>query len=158
MRCPPDVSSILATLLTVDDHLATGSPVSPILSFYAFYDMWHDIAQIAAAAGFVITVYMDDVTISGIAVPERFMWEIRRRICKAGLNYHKERRYVKGRAEITGVILRGGKTLLPNRQHKKAHELRQQLRPTLDPETKIQMERRLAGLLSQRRQVERPDI
>jgi len=156
MKCQPDVAAILASLLTVNDHLATGSPVSPILSFYAFYDMWHDLAQVTAAAGFSITVYMDDVTVSGIAVPERFMWEIRRRIYKAGLHYHKERRFVNGRAEVTGVILRGGKTLLPNRQHKKAHELRQHLRPTLEPETKLRMERRLAGLLSQRRQVEHP--
>jgi hypothetical protein len=158
MKCQPDVSAILASLLTVDGHLATGSPVSPILSFYAFYDMWHDIAQIAAAAGFVITVYMDDVTVSGIAVPERAMWEIRRRIYKAGLHYHKERRFVKGRAEITGVIVRDGKTLLPNRQHKKAHELRNQLRSTRDAETKLRMERRLTGLLSQRKQVESPSI
>jgi hypothetical protein len=156
MKCQPDVSSILASLLTVDDHLATGSPVSPILSFYAFYDMWHELAQVAAAAGFIITVYMDDVTVSGVAVPERFMWKIRRRIYKAGLHYHKERRFLNGRAEVTGVILRGGKTLLPNRQHKKAHELRQHLQPTLEPETKLRMERRLAGLLSQRRQVEHP--
>jgi hypothetical protein len=156
MKCQPDVSSILASLLTVDDHLATGSPVSPILSFYAFYDMWHDLAQVASAAGFRITVYIDDVTVSGIAVPERFMWEIRRRIYKAGLRYHKERRFVNGRAEVTGVILHGGKTLLPNRQHKKAHELRQHLRPTLEPEIKLRIKRRLAGLLSQRRQVEHP--
>jgi hypothetical protein len=154
MRCESDVASILAALLTVDDHLATGSPVSPILSFYAFYDMWHDIARVAAVGGFIITVYMDDVTVSGIAVPNRFMWEIHRRIFSAGLRYHKERRFTKGHAEVTGIILCGGKTLLPNRQHKKAHDLREQLRSTLDAGTKLQMERRLAGLLSQRRQVE----
>ena len=36
MECSMDVSVMLARLLTVDGHLATGSTVSPILSFYAF--------------------------------------------------------------------------------------------------------------------------
>lgn len=45
MRCPPDVAAVLAYLLTIDGHVATGSPVSPILSFYAFYDMWQQVAR-----------------------------------------------------------------------------------------------------------------
>ncbi len=65
MRCSPDVAAILANLLTVDGMLATGSTVSPILSFFAFYDMWFAIGRIAKDAGCVLTVYMDDVTLSG---------------------------------------------------------------------------------------------
>jgi hypothetical protein len=77
MRCSGDVASILAQLLTVDGHLATGSTVSPILAFFAFYDMWLEIAQIAKMAGCTLTVYMDDMTISGEQVPDRVMWESR---------------------------------------------------------------------------------
>lgn len=154
MRCEPDVAAILSSLLTVDDHLAVGSSVSPILSFYAFYDMWQEINEIAAEAGITITVYMDDITFSGPSVPEHFMWKVRQRIYRSGLRYHKERRFTNGRAEVTGVIIRDGKMLLPNRQHKKAHELRELLRATLDSEEKAKLERRLTGLLSQRKQVE----
>jgi hypothetical protein len=154
MKCSPDVAAMLASLLTVDGHLATGSSVSPILSFYAFYDMWQAIAQLSRDRGFTITVYMDDITLSGVAVPEHFMWEIRKRIHSTGLRYHKQRRFVGGIAEVTGVVLRDGKTLLPNRQHKKAHEIRDRLRSTSDFEEKTKLERQLAGLLSQRNQVE----
>ena len=71
MRCSPDVASILAQLLTVDAHLATGSTVSPIPSFYAFYDMWLAIAMIAKEARCVLTADMDDATIPRAAPPER---------------------------------------------------------------------------------------
>jgi hypothetical protein len=63
MRCSEDVASILAQLLTVDEHLATGSTVSPILSFYAFFDMWTEIARIAKEAGCRLSLYVDDMTI-----------------------------------------------------------------------------------------------
>jgi hypothetical protein len=154
MHCAPDVSAILARLLTVNDHLATGSPASPILSFYAFYDMWQNIANLSAQHGFVMTVYMDDITLSGETIPERYMWEIRKAIVNAGLRYHKERRFIGETAEVTGVVLRSGEMLLPNRQHRKAHALREQLRNVVDLEEKIKAERQLRGLLSQRHQVE----
>jgi hypothetical protein len=44
---------------------------------------------------------------------------------------------------------------LPDRAlHEKAHDLQQQIQSTLDADTKLQMEGRLVGLLTQRRQVE----
>ncbi|MCA6120852.1 hypothetical protein J6500_02890 [Bradyrhizobium sp. WSM 1704] len=37
----------------------------------------------------------------------------------AGLRYHKENLYVERPAEITGVIVDGGKLMPPHRQHKR---------------------------------------
>ena len=95
MRCSTDVASVLAQLLTVEEHsatnvrhLATGSTVSPILSFFAFYDMWHNIAEIAKAAGCTLSVYMDDITLSGDVVSEGVVWAIRKQIHSRGLLYH----------------------------------------------------------------------
>lgn len=62
MHCNTDVASILAKLLTANGSLATGSTVSPILSFYAFRDMWLAIADLAYKADCKFSVYMDDVT------------------------------------------------------------------------------------------------
>lgn len=157
MECSSDVSAILASLLSVDDDcLATGSPASPILSFYAFYDVWQNVARIAKEHGLTITLYMDDLTLSGIMVPERYVWQIRKAIYRSGLRYHKERRYSNGLAEITGVILRDGQAKLPNRQHLKAHEVRERLRSELSLDETFNLERRLVGLSAQRRQVEAP--
>ncbi len=102
MRCSPDVAVILGQLLTADGHLTTGSTVSPIMSFFAFYDMWLAIAQIAKDAGCVLTVYMDDITISCDRIPGKVVWAIKQEIHRRGLNYHKERRYTRGIGEVTG--------------------------------------------------------
>ena len=109
MQCSKDVASTLAKLLTASGKLATGSTVSPILSFYAFYDMWLKIANLAHGANCKLTVYMDDVTISGDSIPESLMWQIRQQLHNRGLKYHKERHYQHGIAEITGVIVRDKK-------------------------------------------------
>ena len=154
MRCSADVASILAQLLTADGHLATGSTVSPILSFFAFYDMWHAIAQIAKEAGCVLTVYMDDITISGEHVPDRVMWEIKKRIDRCQLEYHKERRYRAGVGEVTGSLLKNGQLLVPNRQLKKAYETRKALSAAADPDELRRLAAVLRGLDQQRKQVE----
>ena len=156
MECNTDVSIILARLLTVHDRLATGSTASPILSFYAFYDMWQCIAAHADAAGCILTVYMDDVTLSGDIVPDRLMWAVRQEIHKRGLVYHKEKRFQTGIAEITGVLLRDGKAMIPNRQYLKAFRLRADLRAATSSEEAGWINCRLTGLIAQRRQIEVP--
>ena len=154
MRCSKDVASVLAKLLTVDGCLATGSTVSPILSFYAFYDMWLEIALVAKAAACILTVYIDDITVSGDAVPERLAWEIRKQIFSRGLRYHKERHYVGNSAEVTGTVLKEGKMLVPNRQLRKAYDARVDIAAATNREETMKLTARLRGLNDQRRQVE----
>jgi len=154
MECSSDVSIILARLLTVEGHLATGSQVSPILSFFAFYDMWNNIAELVQQAGCILSVYMDDVTVSGPSVSDSLMWDIKRQIHSRGLRYHKQKKFIGGVAEVTGVLLRDGRAMIPNRQHRKAHMLRVQLSETIDVEEAVLLSQRLDGLKSQRKQIE----
>jgi hypothetical protein len=154
MRCSSDVASILAQLLTVDGHLATGSTVSPILSFFAFYDMWLAIARIAKEAGCVLTVYMDDIAISGGNVPDLVMWEIKKQIHRRGLKYHKERCYTRGVGEVTGSLIKNGKLLVPNRQLKKAYDTRIAMAAATDADEMQRLTTVLRGLGQQREQVE----
>ena len=154
MQCERDVASILADMLTVSGHAATGSPVSPILCFFAYYDMWHEIAQLGAANGCKVTVYQDDLTISGSIVPEWLIWEVRKIIDRFGLIYHKERRFTGGIGQITGVVVRDGRTVVPNRQRKRAYEIVVALRDMPEGDDKTAAKRTLGGLRAQRRQVE----
>jgi uncharacterized membrane protein YccF (DUF307 family) len=156
MLCSLDVSAVLAQLLTADAVLATGSTVSPILSFFAFYDMWLAIGKIAQGANCIITVYMDDVTLSGESVPNSLIWEIKKKIHSRGLRYHKERHYQGSFAEITGIVLRQGKMMVPNRQLKKAFDTRRSIDAALSEEEVAPLNSRLRGLIVQRRQVEAP--
>ena len=153
MECSPDVADILAKLLTVNGHLATGSTVSPILSFFAFYNMWLKIAEIAKSAGCKMSVYIDDITLSGRAVPERVVWEIKKQVHSRGLTYHKEKRYFEI-GEVTGAIIGRNRMRGPNRQHKKAYVLRGELARATDPAEIARLGAVLKGLREQRRQVE----
>lgn len=153
MRCSPDVASILAKLLTVEGHLATGSTVSPILSFYAFFDMWHSINDAVRAANCSFTVYMDDITLSGDRITPAVKWEVKRRLHARGLEFHKEKRSRGGILEVTGVVHRAGGLTVPNRQLRKAHELRQQLAATTNMKEAAILHGRLTGLRSNRMQV-----
>lgn len=154
LQCERDVASILGRLLTVNGHLATGSPVSPILSFFSFYDMWNEISRLTLENGCKLSVYIDDITISGNVVPDWLLWEIKKQIHARGLVYHKERNFFNGVAEITGVIVDEEGLSLPNRQHQKSHLLRKKLYQETNEENRITISLSLKGLETQRKQVE----
>jgi hypothetical protein len=119
MQCEPDVAAVLAKLATYRQHLATGSPLSPIMAYFAYFDVWEGVAQIARQANCVLTVYIDDVTISGQIVRASVLWDVKRAIHRAGLRYHKAKTYIDQPAEVTGVIIRDGTLCPPNRQKRK---------------------------------------
>lgn len=135
LRCPPDVATILARIACCDDHLATGSPLSPILAYYAHIDVWEEVARLASAHDCNLSIYIDDVTVSGIRVPGTLLWEIKKVIHASGLRYHKEKRAVDRPCEVTGVVLRAGRLCVPNRQHKKLREARRQKDRNPDPKS-----------------------
>ena len=124
--CPRDVATILARIACCGENLATGSPLSPILAYYAHVDVWEEVARLAAAHDCKLSIYIDDVTISGCHVPGTLIWEIKRVIYASGLRYHKEKRAVDRPCEVTGVVLRAGRLCVPNRQHRKLRLARRQ--------------------------------
>lgn len=153
MECAPDVSAILAKIICRNGRLPTGSPLSSIAAFYAFSEMWDHISAIALKYGCVLTVYMDDLTISGPKVSGEALWEIKQAIHRAGLQYHKEHVYRAQPAIVTGVVIRDGKLLLPNRQHRKCHDTRQLV--SSDTDNLEEHHRRLAGLMAYRQQIQK---
>lgn len=153
MGCSPDVAMVLTRLCTFEGHLPTGSPLSPIMSYLAHVDMWRRVAAIANETGCALTIYIDDVTISAEKVPEWVMWAIKKEIYKTGLRYHKEKHYRDGWGEVTGVVLKGGSALLPNRQHLKIHESRKALVSSATDEEREAVLRRLKGLTTQAQQI-----
>ncbi|WP_339035592.1 hypothetical protein WHZ78_29455 [Bradyrhizobium symbiodeficiens] len=112
---------------TYRERLPTGSPLSPFLAFFAYCDTWEKIASIARAHGLTLTVYVDDVTLSGRRVPRSVIWEIEKIIYSSGLRCHKGKAYFDRPAEITGVIVDRERLLAPQRQHKKLHQAKLRL-------------------------------
>lgn len=158
MQCSPDVASILTKLLTFKDHLPTGSPSSPLIAYFAYVDMWDEINEIVENANCKLSLYIDDVTISGQNVSEKLIWEVKKKIYSNDLsvNKSKEKRYSgKQPRQVTGVILTAkGEMKLPNRQHLKMYKVRKLLKKTNDPETKDNLTQKLQGLESQAKQIE----
>ncbi|CAN7602464.1 reverse transcriptase family protein [Rhizobium sp. LjRoot30] len=153
MHCERDIAATLAKLACYKEHLPTGSPLSPIMAYFAHYDVWEAIAEICKRHDYRLTVYIDDVTISGMSVSPVVMFDIKRAIHGAGLRYHKEKTYIDRPAEVTGVIIDGNRLLVPNRQLKKVAVAKQLMRdkPARDVEEKLQES--LLGLQGQIRQI-----
>lgn len=129
MQCSRDVAAIIRGIVTRKGSLPQGSPCSPILAYLCYIDMWEEISRVVDDSGCILSVYADDLTISGTMVPERAIWEIKKLLYKHGHNYQvaKERSKRERPVEITGVILRPDRLNSPNRQHKKLHELRREM-------------------------------
>jgi retron-type reverse transcriptase len=155
MKCENDIAAILTSIATYCGHLPTGSPLSPIMAFFAHYDVWQNISDICSREGYILTVYIDDVTISGRSVSASVLWEIKREIHKSGLRYHKEKIYIDRPAEITGVIVNGKSLSPPHRQFKKLNQIRSALKQPLAKQVEVKFNEQLAGLNGQIAQITR---
>ncbi|HEX8366150.1 MAG TPA: reverse transcriptase family protein [Allosphingosinicella sp.] len=152
MQCERDIAGLLAKLACYKGHLPTGSPLSPIIAYFAYYDLWHRISAFCKERGYTFTVYIDDVTISGTRVPRSDIWLVRRMIYGAGLRYHKQKTFIDRPPEVTGVILLGERLAAPFRQHKKMREAEAAL-STAHEGDRHELLGRLAGIRGQIRQI-----
>jgi retron-type reverse transcriptase len=156
MKCSEDVAGILTKITTFKDHLPTGSPSSPILSYFSHLDMWESIEEIVKQNNCNLTVYIDDVTISGDHVSDQLIWQIKSQFCIHGLSSSKkkERSYFnKSSCEVTGIIIKQGELKVPNRQHLKIYQARQKINLEIEPEERKKLTQKLIGLESQIKQV-----
>lgn len=72
LKCSPDVSGVLTKLTTLRNSMPTGSPLSPLLSLHASKGMLDKIYELTQLLNLTFTCYIDDLTISGVAIP-RFL-------------------------------------------------------------------------------------
>lgn len=156
MECSSDVAAILRGLVSRNGSLPQGSPCSPILAYLSYIDMWGEVAKIVRASGCRLSVYADDLTISGSVVPEQAIWRIKQTLYKHGHRYKvsKERSKHLKPVEITGVILIRNCLLAPNRQHMKLHAVRQELGKARSSKRRATLQAQLKGRIAQMRQIE----
>ena len=151
MQCRRDVAGLLTDLTTFNGRLPTGSPLSPILAYFSFHDMWAGIEAFCHSKGYVLTVYIDDVTVSGLKVPAADLWVIKGMIKRYGLEYHKEKTFIDRPAEISGGIVSGGRLSAPHREDLMRQGASEQLRIAGDPDGKLRS--RIGGLHGQISQI-----
>lgn len=152
LGCSSDLAGLLTKLSTYRGHLPTGSPLSPILAFFAYHDVWGRIATLCAAKGHTLTIYVDDLTVSGVRVSDADLWLVKRELHRARLHYHKEKVFRDRPAEVTGVIVGHEQVAPPNRQRLKLHTIRRDI-CALEGDAHTDAMRRIAGLKAQLGQI-----
>lgn len=157
LQCSPDVSGILAKLLTVDGHLATGSSASPILSYYVNKDMFDELGAAARARNVTMTCYIDDVFFSGEHVSRKLLFDVQKIIRQHGYSSHKQkaRYYSPGEVKvITGVAVTATGIRLPQRRHKAIHDGLVLLAEAKDDTDRLEQLDRLVGRLYEASQID----
>lgn len=147
LDCPRDVAGILTFLTTKDEALPQGSPASPILAYFAYSEMWSEIDQIAKSADNKLTVYVDDVTLSGNVVKGETVHAIKQVLRRHGhrTKDNKEASRKGTAALVTGVVVRRGTLLLPNVQQANRHKRRLEAETAPDDEARLKAEASVAG-------------
>lgn len=64
LKTAPDIAKILTDIVTHNTRVPTGCPTSQIVAFYAYYDMFAEVYEIAKGFGCCFTLYVDDMTFS----------------------------------------------------------------------------------------------
>jgi hypothetical protein len=156
MRCSPDVTALLVKLVSLNGCLPQGAPCSPILAYYCNRPMWLAIEDSVKKGNCKLSLYADDLTISGDIVRKKMIWDIKKIVHGSGLRFKssKEHSLIHSPADITGVIVKAEGTHLPNRQFKKLVDLKRQRAVAQNPSDKAKLEKQIAGRIAQRRQVE----
>ncbi len=84
------------------------------------------------------------------------IWQVKQIVHRSGLRLKPEKgaSLISGPANITGVIVRGEQTFLPNRQLKALAKSKQERRLAGTPETRQRLDSQIARRKAQRAQVE----
>lgn len=155
-ECAIDVAHRLADVCCYRQaYLPTGSPLSGRIAFFAKRRMFDEIAGLVRDADCKMTVYVDDVTVSGAAANKAMLLKIRRIIRRYGLKTQdrKSKTYASGSAKtVTGVIVVGNEVRLPNKRHLNIHLARKSVQVAASDKKK-QAKRVLAGRLQEAQQV-----
>ena len=146
MECAQDVALLLTQITTRYDHLPTGSPASPIVAFWANKTMWDEVYEICKRHDLKMSLYMDDLTVSGNKVTGQVRQKIRRLILKQNFSLHKERHIVNKPTKVTGPIVKKNMIDAPNSHYKKMRLLKKQIKKSKCLLEKERLKQSLRGL------------
>lgn len=155
LSCAPDVAGLLANLICYRGVLATGSSISPIISYYAYKTMFDGLAGLAAQHGLVMTCYVDDITMSGSGASRAVLHEARSAIFKAGLRAHKDRSFTGDTVKIvTGVVVGPEGIALPFSRWQKINQATREIAACGNDAEKLRLYPKLVSRLYEAAQID----
>lgn len=126
LRWPMDLAALMADALTFENHLPTGSAVSPILSYFTHQRMFRDIEEMCVSTGCTLTLFVDDITVSGPRASMALLRRIKQRLLSRGLRAKagKDKSAPTGSAVvITGAVRDRDRLRIKNAHRKSIVEL-----------------------------------
>ncbi len=155
MHCDGDVAGILAKILTVDGHLATGSNASPILSFFMYEDMFLEIDALAKGRGCIMTCYIDDMVFSGPNAGRKLVYDVIQIVRRYRLWGHKTKGFKPGQPKvITGVAVTKAGARLPNRRQRAIADDLAELAQATEDERRLELMDRLVSRMHEAAQID----
>lgn len=122
LECPGDIAKIYANLVTCDDCIPTGSPLSPLLSYYANKPLFDELNALANSLNLNFTCYVDDLTFSGDHINKSFLWKVEKAVKKYGHATASTKTRIFGPKvpkHITGTVIHAGALKVPNARFRK---------------------------------------
>lgn len=157
-KCSPDVSFILSHICCYKgEHLPTGSPISGYIAYFASKHIFDEIDRLTKNGKCIMTLYVDDITISGERSSKRLLWEVNKIIQRNGLKVKNKKSisYAPFRPKtVTGVIITGDQPRIPNKLHKNIWETRNKLSKTKNQYLRSKLETSNRGKIQVARQID----
>lgn len=144
-----DLAGRLTKLCTINGKVPFGSPLSPILCALVHDDIFSKAASRCELEGDTMSLWVDDLTISGDDVSTRLIQRIRRLIACKRMKAHKAQR-VSGRhgAVITGTFI-GPKGPAPsNKSHLKMGAKLREFAEEKSVDSRLKLAESLIGLVN----------
>lgn len=115
-----DVAGLFAKLVAIDGKMPFGSPVSPILTSLVHRPMFDRVYRLCEDEGLTMSLWVDDLTISGASVSGAFLDRVRGAIRAGGFQTHKIEFLDTARPVIiTGVPVAQKRVLAPLSLHRR---------------------------------------
>jgi RNA-directed DNA polymerase len=158
MKMRDEIAGLITKLSTVDGKLPFGSPLSPVLCTLVHRDLFDQVNLYCHTSGLVMSLWVDDITISGDTVVDSVIWMVKQFIHVKGLKYHK----VKVRALSRGVVVTGHfltqSGMAPaNKHHVGVRDSLRELDNTTEPTARLSLVRSLIGKTNHARGIYAPE-
>lgn len=134
LKCESDVAHFLAKLCCVGGVLPTGSPISPVLSYFACSPVFFRMADLAKQNDLVFTLYVDDMVFSGVKATRTLSRAVLLELARNGFAGHKVAHFRPGQVRvITGVAVSENCIAIPFKRQKRIRIFEEAFARTTDP-------------------------
>lgn len=144
-----DVAGRLTKLCTINGKVAFGSPLSPILCALVHDDLFGRVAARCELSNDTLSLWVDDLTISGSSASKKLVRDISRLIASKGLRAHKaQRSTIRRGIVVTGTFIDKKGPSPANKSHLKMKEKLLALESEANSEVRIGLIRSLLGMVT----------